>query len=396
MSVPETPPELLCTLYSGFSCPMESLNTGFLDNIVIEHARQYTKILLSQRFKEIRQFSSGILELVLRWSDSDPTFDECWDISVGEITKLFTCREGIDGNIRVTNLALHLLHCGRPGTFEVSFVEPLQLRWGRMLLPQASTLRASSDGINCTFEACLGNAGMSIACQRQGHHWASEFSSSIPEFQMSCNVARILSDSATAGIEINLIGEITEMDTRFLITCEAAIGLLKRCAPAYLPWVDKVMRYVIPLKPMPPIIMSGSECAQPGMLYMSTQIDDIAVAEVFIHECTHHYMHILQRLEPLCDPADTKLYYSPVRRTGRPISGILTAFHAFTNVFLFYRLLEENDACASSYGRQGERRLIQQLKQLESTLEVADSLTPAGRALIKPLSDRLHKQIGRS
>jgi HEXXH motif-containing protein len=370
---------------------MEPLNAGLLDAIVVEHARQYVQMFVTQRSDQINEFSRGIPELLLRWVNGNLTFDQCWDVSFGEMTKLLTRTDVLLFDIRVANLAIRALECGQPGHIEVKIRDPVPLRWGNKILERTTILRATSDGRRCTLRKCLHDEWTTVQFERCDNTWTG--TSDLPDFQMVKNVVRILPTGATAGIETNLVGKNADIDTSFCSECDAAFRLLKGFASVYVSWIDKVMRYLIPLQPTGLAVTSGSEYAQPGVIHISMGDCPVVIAEVFVHECTHHYMHILERLGPLCDAADTNLYYSPVKKTGRPLSGILTAFHAFMNVFLFYRLLQENGASSSEYCRIEEAKLIPQLMQLEATLSATTSLTEAGSALFQPLRTRFRECI---
>jgi HEXXH motif-containing protein len=169
-----------------------------------------------------------------------------------------------------------------------------------------------------------------------------------------------------------------------------AANLLRSVSPDYLSWVDRVLRYVIPLGGGPRTVNSGSSESQPSVIHGSFGCPVTARAEILIHEATHQYFHLTTRLGPVDDGSDTTEYYSPIKRRGRTIRYILVAYHAFGNVLLFYRTcrmrgyLDEDGYCSES-----ERELAPQLKQLEAALRGTTGLTPLGRALWEPLADRI-------
>lgn len=121
---------------------------------------------------------------------------------------------------------------------------------------------------------------------------------------------------------------------------------------------------------------------------MSFECDPIAVAEMLVHECAHHYFHLSSRLEPVDDGTDHSLYFSPVKNTGRPIDKILLAYHAFANVLIFYRTCLASDIQDHGYCRRNATELVPQLKQLESALRETTALTETGNSLWLPLAER--------
>src|SRR6266852_5178334 len=110
---------------------------------------------------------------------------------------------------------------------------------------------------------------------------------------------------------------------------------------------------------------------------------------MLVHEATHLYFHLLCSVGNVDDSSDSTLYYSPIKRQGRPIRAILLAYHAFANVVLFYRLCQEKGLSDDGYCRQQENDLLPQLKQLEASLHTTRALTPLGLALWEPLAERV-------
>jgi HEXXH motif-containing protein len=106
---------------------------------------------------------------------------------------------------------------------------------------------------------------------------------------------------------------------------------------------------------------------------------------------SHQYYYVATRLGPVDDGSDPTLYYSPIKRTGRPIANILLAYHAFGNVVLLMRDLRLNGyADETGYISANESALGAQLQELEAGLMSTTALTSVGRSLYDPLTARLH------
>jgi HEXXH motif-containing protein len=181
--------------------------------------------------------------------------------------------------------------------------------------------------------------------------------------------------------------------------CAGALALIAGHAEMYVPWVGYVIRDLIPLPARSGTLQSWSEDSAPGIITVSlggipSDQRDCAMAETLVHEATHQYFYILRRLGQFDDGTDRNLYFSPFKDTGRPITNILLAYHAFANVALFYRtVLADQSFSKQATAPAAARRLEtleQQLLPLESTLQRAVSITPLGRSLWEPLYDRLH------
>jgi HEXXH motif-containing protein len=108
---------------------------------------------------------------------------------------------------------------------------------------------------------------------------------------------------------------------------------------------------------------------------------------MLIHEASHQYFELLNKLGPTVDPGHTELYYSPVKKCDRPLHKILFAYHAFANVMLFYRGVAEC-GLADSSSAKFQNVLNDELRQLEQPLLENDAILPIGRALVEPLIER--------
>jgi HEXXH motif-containing protein len=170
----------------------------------------------------------------------------------------------------------------------------------------------------------------------------------------------------------------------------AAFEIMRSGAPEYIRWVDNAVPFVIPLRAHGAQITSGSSKADPGSCHISSASNPIALAEMLIHEATHQYYHLLTRVAAVHDGTDKYLYYSPVKRRGRPVPYILLAYHAFANVLLFTRAcVDAGIDDPNHYLGANEAELVPQLAQLDDALSRTTSLTTAGRALWRPLADRI-------
>jgi HEXXH motif-containing protein len=168
-------------------------------------------------------------------------------------------------------------------------------------------------------------------------------------------------------------------------TCRHAIGVLQEYAPSYVSWIGKVARLIVPLDGTDGTLRSTSDAWWPGGIGLSFPARAVAAAEMLVHESSHQYLHILGKLEPLCDASDERVYYSPATRTTRPLGAILLAFHAFANVVLFYRSCMSAGLDDNGYCKAGETRHLPELEAMARDLRSSSSLTGAGTAVFEQL-----------
>jgi HEXXH motif-containing protein len=166
-----------------------------------------------------------------------------------------------------------------------------------------------------------------------------------------------------------------------------ALDLLKEHLPQYFDWVVRIIRRVAVVHFERNVLYSGSHEHQYGTIHISDNSRVLSLAEMLIHEASHQYFELLNKLGPTVDPGHTELYYSPVKKCDRPLHKILFAYHAFANVMLFYRGVAEcglADSCSAKF----QNVLNDELRQLEQPLLENDAILPIGRALVEPLIER--------
>jgi HEXXH motif-containing protein len=154
--------------------------------------------------------------------------------------------------------------------------------------------------------------------------------------------------------------------------------------------VTRVLRRLIVVAAPQAGIMSGNLHGYYSMFYISDCHDPLVVGEMLVHEASHQYFHSIEALEDVADQTDPTTYYSPFVRRQRTIDRLLLAYHAFANVYLYYR------ECSASQdlhkqANAGLRIVYDDLSVVEDTLMTSDKLTPTGRALIEPLYREIHR-----
>jgi HEXXH motif-containing protein len=130
-----------------------------------------------------------------------------------------------------------------------------------------------------------------------------------------------------------------------------ALAVLDQAWPAGNECLALLTSRIVPLKASG--VVSFSYRHQPGLSFINCfDRDDLDLIDDLVHENSHHHLNLLLRKYLLYrDDSNREIFYSPWRRTLRPIRGILHASFTFTmGAVLFERL----SAWAS--GPEGERR----------------------------------------
>ena len=365
------------------------MDSEFINAIVCEYARGYVCLFLERFRSELDRSSYGLVSLLERWLGSNTTFNAAWDPSLGKIRKA-VLSEGIDPIAAAIVLALHLCSNGTYGTWGATLQRPLRIRWAGLLFPHTTEVNVS--GREDDFVVNLrGPSGLQsdVTMHRSNGAWqATTTCEELPHCRLDKHELLVGVDSLESwGTGDNNL--IYRSSQQILIICCQAISLLRRHAPPYLQWVDKVVRQVIPLNGAEGILRSSSNTDWPGAIGVSFPSKPIMVAEMLVHEASHQYFHIATRFRPVHDRSDRRLYHSPVKGESRPIDAILLAFHAFANVLLFYRSCIESGVEDQGYCERSATRHRSELEPMLDYLRLPNSLTETGRLLWEPLASRL-------
>lgn len=215
--------------------------------------------------------------------------------------------------------------------------------------------------------------------------WHSVDAESIPYVELGNNRALLLSGVQTEEMDLpesvlQGVAAITEEHKQHLAN---PIDLFREQFPVWRSWFDRVLRTITISESAPEGIHSGTREGYYGSIWISDCDDTLKVAESLIHEGSHQYYFLLSRLVDLTKD-DGRLFYSPFVGIDRPPDKLLLAYHAFTNVEIFYRQCLQNELKAE----QCERVLAQlerELGHVQQVLANEIELTPVGKCLFETL-----------
>jgi len=376
-------------IYRGFSCPHEFLDEKFLETVAVEYARGFAERFVHRCRRNWNTESRELLQFLDACLDKPWGFNTVWDDSFGLVRR--AVRDAPTAGLRqpAATLGLRLLERGQQGEWEIELESPARLHWDNVLLPRASWIRVTGTRTEATILYRNRFGKRRIEFRRSKSGWASDRPDAPSTVERYGHRYILFPGAAVGTFTLDGVPRLKRaafgLARRELLR---ALDLLARFAPIYLPWVGRVLRTIIPVASRGTTFFSGSGQDSPGSVYLSIHCPAVAVAEMLIHEATHQYFYLLSRYGAL-DHGSTNTYYSPIKRTERPISMILLAHHAFGNVLLFYRLCRRNGLTDAGYCEMHEANLAPQVQQLQDTLASAKALTPLGDALWQPLASRL-------
>lgn len=131
-----------------------------------------------------------------------------------------------------------------------------------------------------------------------------------------------------------------------------ALDALERAWPEGCALLRCLTSRVVPLQA--PGVVSYSYRHRPGLSFINCfERDDLDLVDDLIHENSHHHLNLLLRKFRLCrGDANQELFYSPWRRSLRPLRGILHATFTFTmGALLFAHLSSRGESEGARNGR---------------------------------------------
>jgi HEXXH motif-containing protein len=385
------PAHPLASCFRGFSCPDEGFDRPFFEIVTTNYAQEVVRLFLKTHAAELERKGRGLVALLEDWLAGETTSATAWHPTFGGAFRAVAERnvEPVDA---AAGLAAWLGARGGTAEWEAQLGGPTRLLWDNWLLPRSDAISVRSDGDHALLRLSLGRVRQEAEFTRAGHGWRGKGAEAMPRIGPPGAEITLLPAGGVGArdfqdLELPLLEKIGKKDVR---VCLHALEILEDYAPAYYQWVFRVVRQVVLLRPENEVLLSGGATNLLALIYMSCSAKPMPLAEMLVHEATHHYFNLLCRLGPPDDGTDKSLYYSPAVRRPRPLDRILLAYHAFANISLLYQLCLDGGIGDDGYCRAGQSRLLPQLEQLESPLRDNPALTPIGRALFEPLFSRLH------
>lgn len=377
--------------YTGFSCPLESFNKPLAQMIASEYARSVLDVF-SERFA--RMFANtGLDDLFSRLLHADLPLELAWTSELGNLYRV--TRSG-DEDQAIKNAAAFALMAGAKGfggDWQLELSKAAKFFWDDWNLPACDKLTVISSDANASIKLSLNGDLTKIFFVRSLDGWKCQTPARVvrlPSFGSGKHRLVLLPRSATLDNEAFHDLEALALETFSPALIDAltqTLDLLEEHLPHYFDWVVRIMRRVVVLHAERNELHSGSPQNQYGTILISDNFRVLSLAEMLIHETSHQYFELLNKLGPTVDPCHTELYYSPVKQCDRPLHKILLAYHAFANVMLFYRGVSEC-GLADSHFAKFQDVLNDELRQLEQPLLDNGAILPLGRALVGPLIER--------
>lgn len=287
--------------------------------------------------------------------------------------------------------AAHLHVCGGSGEWRARLRRPARLAFGRWTTRVGRVHSVSANGSAIAIESERDGECSRLTLTRNGSTW-------LPEGDFAeLAAARLFADAIpvylAADLELLATGEsldaVDEDAAAMVEQLELAARLVSEHAPSYAGWIHAITAGVIPLRGSMTRTQSSTHGHRFSILATSMGCRPVQIAEAFVHESSHEYFQMADRLQPLEDGSDPLLYYSPLRRTGRPVRSVYLAFHAMANMVLFFRACLSGGYRDDGYCAWYSRHYAEAARGIVPDLVRSPGVTANGQQLVAQLALRL-------
>jgi len=378
--------------FESFAGPFDFGDDGLFEVVVVEHARGVVEALLAACGHLPRNAAPA--RYLAGWLDGVLDAETCWHPAFPRAARRIGAAGEDARHLALAEIALRAAERTTPGS--CTFASPAApVRFANTVLPCAERVTFESSGTSVRFELASGGRAERFRFDLGAQRWVLAAGDerrvvTLPVVPFGtrrvtlADRAKALSVNATTTVPLSTVGA-EKLGAR----CGDALTLVSRYAPAFTSWIERVLRVIVPRSTGDGTLFSGSASDAPGIVELSFDTRLVSIAEALVHESTHQYLHVATRVARVDDGSDPTLYYSPVKRTGRPVRAILVAYHAFANVVLFYKLCRAGGIDDEGYCARNEAETRAQLAVLEQALRATRALTDVGEALWRPLARRL-------
>jgi HEXXH motif-containing protein len=381
-------------IFHVMSCPQgrdDAVRERLLRAIETTYARVSVEKFLDAHGADLAKRSTGVREVIHDWLLRPTDFESVWATPLIDVYRNLGARPE-DPVRAAAGLAAHIASQGTPCTWTAELREPVRLRWGHYLLPQAKQIVVNYEEPVARLRVKLPDGlRSSVTLEQVEGTWSGQGAEELQGIgerrlplvltesgvPMGCSLGPDVSSALVRSIPPDSVMAFSD-----------AFNLIDANAPEYSTWVRRVVRDILVLRVGDDTMRSGSNSKWPGLVYMSVE-DPVVLADNLVHEASHQYFHLLTRIEPVDDGSDEALYFSPVAGRDRPLRAILVAYHAFANVVLFLTACVRGGLDDRGYCTARLEEVIPKIRRLEEPLRENAALTSTGRALADPLMERM-------
>jgi HEXXH motif-containing protein len=367
-----------------FSCPGRSERGSEISTILASNARDYVVGLLRRRGEQIEHHSHGLVPLLQSVIDEPSS----WDLGLAfpwPVVASGLSGEEPDVALVAAKVAGHVYGCGRTSPWRAQFARPRALRIGRHITPLVASLTVEGEVIE--YQTAAGATMRTTVTAAEGMR-------ALGEVVVDGEQRLWLADGEDRdAMQLDGDWPFTTMSLDHRVQeLSSAVEFVRQHAPEYLSWFGDAVRVIASWIGADQVLKSGSLPGNQGLIYISSPLPVVRLAESLVHEASHQYFQSAETVDRFTGmTAEERMYWSPYANTHRHLDRILFAFHAFANVTAFYQqvLRGQIDDGLRAHSEKTLEFHRPHLDAFRGYLRSSEELTPAGRALFLTVNARI-------
>lgn len=360
-----------------------------IDAVLPRAVQTSISVFLSEKAQRLSGAHPSLVAALEQIASAPMSGEQALRLPVAQLARAMHASDDDAAWAAASLLAERTLQGGVRSPWQVTLAEPRALRFGALLSPTGQTFEVDvSAGAAARLRVQqLDGTWRECSLSRPDETWQR-----LPRARLHESFALIATRPPTDVLWLEPDHPVSAVDaTEVTAVTEEAVRQIGRYAPEYLPWIDRVVRCIVPIEAPAETSLSSSTKGQHGIICASFPASVVHMSEVLVHEAAHQYVNIVEHAAFTVNlPMDGRTYFSPYVKRQRNIDRILFAYHAFANVLLFHRRCLAGGADPKDYQGNSLTDQEQMLAMVQGYLrENTSTLSAVGRAIFEPLDERV-------
>lgn len=381
-------------LITPFSLPCEPVDESLFNTVICTNATGTLGLFLEVHRKRVEACSGELYAFLSGWLGKPASPQRAragWSMAFGQAG--LALKDGrVDPAEVAVRVAVTLIETGHDGDWSAP-IKPAPLIFDGRVIRDVVRAEAALSGSDGATLKLVDAAGAEHVFERIGGAWMAANVPRMPTVAPFGRAHLVPNYALPTGGGSDFFREchtVSSIDDAAIATFRGGFEALDAAAPEYRAWIDRALNGIVVGALQPAFkTVSGSWEEVPGYVHSSYPHSPVVIAELLVHECSHQYYYMLERLGPIDDGTDTELYWSPPIRKARPLSRVLMAYHALANTLLFFNRIKQTGYDDRGYVDANEAFLREDIQTLAKPLRGNPALTEFGRGLFQPLDERI-------
>src|SRR5262245_34105284 len=190
--------------------------------------------------------------------------------------------------VAAASFALYLAEHGRDQRWTLTLAQQESFLFSRFQLPAGARMVFDSDGESANILIAHDGVSRRVRASVFRGEWRADGAEALPRLQAADDSVLLIAQLPEA---IDVVDDVViyRADNETIERYTAAFDFLAKFSPVYLPWVQRVIRAIVPVQSV-----LGHTCSQsfeflPGVIALSEKARALELAVCLVREAAHQY-----------------------------------------------------------------------------------------------------------